>query len=597
MIDLKTEARTQRGAVTAQAKNCANSRHSTAGHSISPVQVVLSLAVALALPTEAQAQPAAAPPGSTPVWAPAEAPVEPAPPASQEREPEWIPSALSGAPPGAPGAGTARPLGSPRQAASPAAALELLGLQDELGVPGGLTARQAARQAAATSREAERLAGVLTVSEADENRIKWSSAPRLAISASYTRLSPITNPSLGSPTPEGTLVGVNGPPGPITPDSELVGFTFAAPDLTFPVLLNNYTLLARLSVPVSDYLFKLGQTLRGVRAAREGSRLDVQVARLRAATEAQLEYYRWVQARLSMLISDKALEQAQRRLGDVSKLFLSGRGVNADVLQAQAFAAESELAVQRARSQELLAERRLRLRMHAAASSALSVGEAILDDDGSLTEFSEDASLLYDEALNQRLEIAALVANDRALAHAIGTRRNDKLPVVEVFGDLRYSNPNPRIFPQQTEFATTWDVGIELRWAVNDLGVVDADVATREVERIQLRSQLNEIQEQLQLEILTALRELTEARQNVHTSKQAQQAAEAAYGARAALFQNGRATNLEVLQAETTRFNSHLGLVGAHIAVKMARVRLEHALGRNGSILKELGRSKASAPR
>jgi hypothetical protein len=73
--------------------------------------------------------------------------------------------------------------------------------------------------------------------------------PIVTLSANYTRLSDIDSPSLGS------LVATNAPPGqPIDPTTDVL----IPVELQFPIVVDNYTLAARLIVPISDYFLRVG---------------------------------------------------------------------------------------------------------------------------------------------------------------------------------------------------------------------------------------------------------------------------------------------------------------------------------------------------
>jgi outer membrane protein TolC len=74
---------------------------------------------------------------------------------------------------------------------------------------------------------------------------------------------------------------------------------------------------------------------------------------------------------------------------------------------------------------------------------------------------------------------------------------------------------------------------------------------------------------------------LEQARQNVTTAEQGERAAAAAYDARLRLQEQGMGTQLELLQAETARVQSRLNLINAHIALRVARTQLDHAVGRD----------------
>ena len=68
---------------------------------------------------------------------------------------------------------------------------------------------------------------------------------------------------------------------------------------------------------------------------------------------------------------------------------------------------------------------------------------------------------------------------------------------------------------------------------------------------------------------------------DVVTAEQGERAAVAAYDARARLEEQGLATALELMQAQTAQVQARLNLINAHIGLRVARVQLDHALGRD----------------
>jgi len=47
------------------------------------------------------------------------------------------------------------------------------------------------------------------------------------------------------------------------------------------------------------------------------------------------------------------------------------------------------------------------------------------------------------------------------------------------------------------------------------------------------------------------------------------------------LFENGRATSLDLLEAESSLVEARVALVRTYVLVRSSRVRLEHAVGRD----------------
>jgi outer membrane protein TolC len=97
----------------------------------------------------------------------------------------------------------------------------------------------------------------------------------------------------------------------------------------------------------------------------------------------------------------------------------------------------------------------------------------------------------------------------------------------------------------------------------------------------QLEQRRVAVEETLRVEVVSSLGALNEASQNVITAEQGERAAAAAYEARARLQEQGMGTAFELLQAETARIRARLNLVYAHIALRVARTQLDHAVGRD----------------
>src|SRR5690606_25003741 len=331
-----------------------------------------------------------------------------------------------------------------------------------VGIPGGLTSEQVAQRAAATSVEAAAARQRVLEAEAQVDRTFYGLTPRLTLTARYTRLSPISNVTLG-PSGGGGLVATTAPPGVLDDDATL--FSIDSSAFTFPVLLNNTLFTLGLTVPLSDYLFSTVQAVRGSKAARRGAEMEERAARVAAGAQAKLSYYDWARAGLQLVVVEQSLEQAKAQLQRLRNYFAAGRVAEADVLQSEAFVADAELGVHRATTAAVLAEQQMRIAMHASTNERFEIGEDVL---APLPPYpgAESFDQLYREALARRLEIRALDETEYSLQQAVSVQEAQRLPRLEAFGNVTYSNPNQRVFPQEDEFRATWDVGVQLVWTL-----------------------------------------------------------------------------------------------------------------------------------
>lgn len=452
-------------------------------------------------------------------------------------------------------------------------------LRSLVGQAGGLTSDQAARQAAAYSQEAKVAEADHQSARAQQSRTIFNYAPRLTLTASYTRQSIPEQTNIFGGT---SLVGTTATGSPLA-DDEL--FAIDGASFNFNPIENQYYLNAGLVVPISDYLLNMTQSLEGVRAAKKTAKLNEKAARVSAAANARLAYYDWVRAKLAQGEADKSLHRAREQHKLLQDLHSAGRVARADVLRQDAFVANSELNVRRAATQETVARQNLHMMMNGGKGNAPSwrIGEDILREQLGDAVKAEDLERYHREALQNRLEIQALDTTVYALGKQKSVEKTRAFPRVEGFGNVTYANPNPRFFPQEDEWNTSWDVGIRAVWTVNDIGSASADANVTNAEVARVKAQRQQVQDALRTEVLSAHQGMQEAGLARESAERGVAAAEAAHDDRKMLFEGGRATAFDVLDAETTLVTARLNLVQAYVALRMARVRFDHALGRDVS--------------
>lgn len=456
-------------------------------------------------------------------------------------------------------------------------------LRSIVGQPGGLTSEQAAQQAAAYSQEAKVAQADHKSAKAQQSRTVFNYAPRLTLTASYTRQSIPGQTNIFGGT---SLVGTTGTGSPLA-DGEI--FAIDGASFNFNPIANQYYLNAGLVIPISDYLFNMTQSLEGVRAAKKTAKLNEKAARVSAAANARLAYYDWVRVKLAQGESDKSLHRAREQHKLLQNLYAAGRVARADVLRQDAFVANAELSVRSAATQETIARQNLHMMMNGGKGKAPNwrIGEDVLREEPGDLAKPEDIERYHREALQNRLEIQALDSTVYALGKQKSVEKTHAYPRVEGFGNFTYANPNPRFFPQEDEWNPSWDVGIRAVWTVNDVGAAAADANVTSAEVARVKAQREQIRDTLRTEVISAHQGMQEAALARESAERGVAAAEAAYEDRKMLFEGGRATAFDVLDAETTLVTARLNLVQAYVALRMARVRFDHALGRDvGGVVK-----------
>ncbi len=440
--------------------------------------------------------------------------------------------------------------------------------------PNGITADQVGQRAAQTSWQAKANEEALHSAAARVDAAWANFLPRLSGKASYTRLSSFTPPSLGNLV---AAADVNGnpisQPGPLPANARLINVPLA-----FPLVLDNWSMVATLTVPISDYFFRINQNYTAATNSQEAARLDVATARAKSAADGKVAFYSWLRARGAVTVAEQALGDQQTHLKDANNQFAVGNASKADVLRAETAVAAAELQVVQSKNLADLTEKQVRVAMHAADTEALAPGESIA---GTPNPVQGNPASLESEAVSSRLEVKSVDANAAAAREQAKVSKAGYYPVVGAFADATYANPNPRIFPATNTWFPTWDMGVQATWSPNDLLTARAGGADAESRAQQLEAQKGVVRDGIAVEVLQAWQKVNEADVALSSTRRQLASATEAYRVARELFNNGRATSTTLTDSETDLTRARLDALNASVDARVARVQLEHALGRD----------------
>lgn len=439
-------------------------------------------------------------------------------------------------------------------------------------MPDGLTADRVSERAIATSYSAKASEEALRGAAARVDAAWANFLPRLSGVARYTRLSEITPPSL---TGGAGLVVTQAPPGTVNPP------TIAAGGFSFPVVLNNWTFQGTIAVPISDYFLRINQAYSASTLSRDAARYDVAAARAKAGADGRIAYYSWLRARGAQVVTIQALSDQKTHLNDAKNVFTVGRASKADVLRAETAVAAAELAVERAKNLVELTEKQIHIAMHDNSDAILVPGESL---EAAVAPFQGNLAQLTQEAGSARMEVKSIDANVEAVNKNASVSRAGMFPQLAGVANVTVANPNPRVFPAGDYFFTTWDASIQLTWSPNDLFIATKQGAAVDAQAAQLLAQKEVVRDGITLEVTQAYQQVKEAEFALETGRRELTSAQEAYRVAHELFINGSATSTTLTDAETELTRARLDLLNAQVDVRVARVRLEHATGRDAKL-------------
>ncbi|HXK17370.1 MAG TPA: TolC family protein, partial [Polyangiaceae bacterium] len=441
-------------------------------------------------------------------------------------------------------------------------------LNSELGVAGGLTSRELGRRALETSFDIGARQQELLAAAAEADRALLGYLPELTLAASYTRLSDLGTASLGN-----VVMAPGEPVGALPANAQLVNVP-----IEIKSILNQYVLQANLLVPVSDYFLRVAPARSAAEHAQCAAASNVEAARSRVLADARVAYYSWVRAKLSVAVAEQALEDAQAHLADSRVAAQAGSASPADVLRLESQVARSELYLVSARSVAAVAEEQVRAALHDAGERVLAIAEDVREPSNDRSQVSQVAHLheLTQQAYQNRPELKAL--SDNAAASSIRARieRAGYAPRLDALGAATYANPNPRAFPPREEFKGTWQAGVRLSWNITDIASARLRARATEARSAAALSERSALMDRIRVEVRAAVQAVDDSRTALETTQRSQDAAEESYRVRRLSYQNGRATSVELLDAETDLTRARLERLNAEVDARVAQVRLDY---------------------
>lgn len=452
--------------------------------------------------------------------------------------------------------------------------------------PGGLRAADVARRAEMSSPEVRAKQQAVAAAAAKVDQAALLFIPQVKLLARYVRLSDVDSANLSE---GGSLLGTDLPPGqpvPIvcpfgpgsTPDQCYVRAQGVA--LSFPVVLNMWTLQGTLNIPLSDYVLRLSQNHASASKSKRAAESQEKASRIKAQLDAKLAYYNWIRAQGGLLVAEAGLTTANAHLKDVRVAFQVGSASRADVLAVESQVASTEMLVENSKNMTSLTEEQLRVMMHDPETARYRIGDDI-DAPVSAEPVATNLRNLYAEALRQRLERRVIEDTVSSLRETRKVLSAGNYPRLDAFGNLYHSNPNTRVFPQEEKWSTTWDVGVQLSWTMNDTFTTGAQVQELDAKILEIEAQRAQLDDGIRLQVTQAYNALRQAQVGKDTTERQLVAAEESYRVRRELFRAGRATSSELTDAETALIKAGFDALNARIDLRVARENLDHALGRD----------------
>jgi outer membrane protein TolC len=180
--------------------------------------------------------------------------------------------------------------------------------------------------------------------------------------------------------------------------------------------------------------------------------------------------------------------------------------------------------------------------------------------------------VLSDHALKQRPELTVLTQQIESLEQQAKSVSSGLLPQVGVSGGYQYEQNRYQVHEGM------WMVNVGMQWKLFD-GSTRHKSDAIEKQAIALKEQRDELVSMIGLQVRQAWLDVQETQKRIGVAKQAIEQANENMKVSTDRYQQGLATNIELLKAEDLRTQAHDNLNNAEYDWALATLRLRYALG------------------
>jgi outer membrane protein len=280
-------------------------------------------------------------------------------------------------------------------------------------------------------------------------------------------------------------------------------------------------------------------------------------------------FYQLIEAKENLKVAQEALQQRQEFGKLTEAFFKAGKVTNLDHVRAQSQVSEAEQAVVEAQNAVRLAREIL--------SRTLGLKEQVqVDIKGKLPqEFTATGDLdsLWQEVLRRNPEIKKLDLEIAQSQTLIKAARGSYFPEVSLQGgsDVRHRDLGGT--------KAEWIGGVFMEYPFFEGGLTRAQVAKAASQYQQLVEKKRDRLNGIKVDLTTAWKDQENARQGVATTRQTVATNEEAYASSQALYRHGKATGLDVLQAQVDLTGSRFQLIRYGVAYEIGKARIQQIKG------------------
>ena len=292
----------------------------------------------------------------------------------------------------------------------------------------------------------------------------------------------------------------------------------------------------------------------------------------------RLAYYDVLLAEQQIVVNEASVKLLEKELDDQKRRYDAGTVPHFNVLRAEVAVANAKPNLIRARSQFRIAKNVLvNLLGYDLPREVLENIPMTLTDNFNVAPWNLVLPDAIQQALERRTELkAGRKEIDLQQLNVVNAKAGYK-PTVQVFAGYNWLNNN--FSTDLSDELDGWNAGAQLSWNIFDGALTVGKVTQAKALYQKSKTELQDRSRQVELNVRTSYSDFIEAKEVLDSQTKVQEQADEALREANARFDAGTATQLDVLDAETSLTQARTTQVRAQHDYAAARARLERAIG------------------
>jgi len=373
--------------------------------------------------------------------------------------------------------------------------------------------------------------------------------PTARIGAAYTRLSDNVDP-FSIPLPNSGTKVIN------------------------PPIVNHFTP----TLSVGQTLYAGGQIKyaeRSMQLLEQASQLDLQQNRTAVIYNTIEAWFNLFKIQQTEKAVEENIAQVTHHLRDIRNYEKNGIALRNDVLKIELQLSDLEHSLIEINSAQDVASYNLSITLGLPDSTRYELSESELKPSISLKAAGDYLS----DALVNRSDLKATDRRIGAAILGVKSSTGNYYPSINLGANYYYSNPNQRVFPQESSFKGTWDAGITLTWNLSSLYTNKHKVAEDRAIQRQRESEKDMLTDAIRKEVNSDYQAYIENRAKIRVSEQAVGQAQENYRIVDNRFKANTVLISDLTDANTLLLQSRINLLVDRADAGLAYYKLLQATG------------------